>query len=421
MRFSFIGLNSISQPLADAIAAHPVHELAVLHAVEDLSFRQQYPAAQWREDWESVLHNTDSEIVIISPANDLDTQEDRLRRVLQCELPAIAVQPYCGVLAAFEMAMIQAQTGQPLISYVPADHHPLSRTLADWIADPATSPIGTITQVTIKAHPDTMCRDDVLQGLAYDVPIVRNLTGRIRQVSAMSSTLEDGRFVSLNVSLKTDSPALVTWTLDQSATRGQRKLLLAGSQGNLTLSLLENHAIWQVSGEAVPELACSPSPSPASLFLDRLTEILATPNSDESWLAWCQDLEVAEAVPICLRRERTIDILDEERTEEGSFKGVMSIGGCGLLLTALLFLLVGCIIEAFLLPARRHTYELNKPSVDSFQPAPVPKRSLWIRLWPVYPLLLFLLLQFLKLVIQNPDRHKTAAESHIVRQRGPPS
>ena len=50
-----------------------------------------------------------------------------------------------------------------------------------------------------------------------------------------------------------------------------------------------------------------------------------------AWLAACRDQEAAEAVDRSLARGRTIELFNEEHTEEESFKSVMAMGGCLLL------------------------------------------------------------------------------------------
>ena len=110
MKFSFLGFNQQSRPLAEAIASHPHHQLMTVYAPGSDFPVNDFPTVQQETHWESVLHNSEFDVIVISPVDNLDEQEDRLRRVVQCELPAIAVQPFCSVLAAFEMEMIQTQT-----------------------------------------------------------------------------------------------------------------------------------------------------------------------------------------------------------------------------------------------------------------------------------------------------------------------
>src|SRR5205814_10724809 len=103
----------------------------------------------------------------------------------------------------------------------------------------------------------------------------------------------------------------------------------------------------------------------------------------EAWLAACRDQEAAEAIDRSLARVRTIELFNEEHTEEESFKGVMAMGGCLLRVMALGVLFIAVIVEGLQLPMRGW--------------------ALW-RLWPLYllvPIVAFLLLQLLQLAIKR--------------------
>ena len=102
MKFSFLGFNDQSQPLAEAILAHRDHQLVTVYAPDQSFPADKFPGVRQEPEWEAILHNSESELVVISPLDDMDAQEDRLRRVVQCELPTIAVQPFCSVLAAYQ-------------------------------------------------------------------------------------------------------------------------------------------------------------------------------------------------------------------------------------------------------------------------------------------------------------------------------
>ena len=87
-----------------------------------------------------------------------------------------------------------------------------------------------------------------------------------------------------------------------------------------------------------------------------------------------------------LLRGRTIELFNEEPTEEQSFKGVMAMGGCLTLMASFGVLLLVALVEALQLPIRGWL--------------------IW-RLWPVYlltPLAVFLLMQLLQLAIKREDR-----------------
>jgi hypothetical protein len=415
MKFSFLGFNAISRPLAEAILAHPEHQFVAVFAADEEFSLTDFPGVQQEREWEAVLHNSESDMIVISPHSDQAAQEDRLRRVVQCELPAIAIQPYCNVLAAFEMDMIQVQTSAPLICYSPADHQSLVGDLNAWITDPASSPLGRIWQIAMHSNPDTIQRAGVLKQLAYDISVVRNIAGTIRQVNATTNSVGEDVFDNLNIIFTTDSPSLFAWYLDQSLPARACELKLTGDDGDLTVVLSQNHACWQIKGETNLQSASS-----AETFLKSLPETLSEPATNPSWLNWCQDLDVAETVPTSLRRRRTIDMLDEARTEEGAFKGVMSIGGCALLLATMFALLAGTIIEGFRFPFRKNSYQATQPEERSAQQSPTDAPAFWIRLWPVYPFALFLLLQFLRLIIKSPAPAAVAKTDLSTIPRGPP-
>ena len=240
MKFSFLGFNDQSQPLAEAILAHRDHQLVTVYAPDQSFPADKFPGVRQEPEWEAILHNSESELVVISPLDDMDAQEDRLRRVVQCELPTIAVQPFCSVLAAFEMEMIQAQTAAPLVCYSPADFQPLSADLATWLSDSTASPVGRIWQIAIHSNPRSIDRNSVLKQLAYDVTVVRNIAGRINQVSAVTNSSQQDRFENLSVTFTTESPALFGWYLDQSLPSPGCELRLAGADGDRIISLSQH-------------------------------------------------------------------------------------------------------------------------------------------------------------------------------------
>ena len=88
-------------------------------------------------------------------------------------------------------------------------------------------------------------------------------------------------------------------------------------------------------------------------------------------------MEIAEAAAESLRRRRTIEIHQQDRSEQQTFKGVMAAGGCLLLLGVLAMLPVTVLMDGFGATVR------DNP---------------WWRLWPVCllsPIVLFLALQIL--------------------------
>src|SRR5262249_18937293 len=123
----------------------------------------------------------------------------------------------------------------------------------------------------------------------------------------------------------------------------------------------------------------TPQRHEAEVLFWQLTHAAAGEVPDEdAWLAVCRDQEAAEAVDRSLARGRTIELFNESHSEEQSFKGVMAMGGCLLLVAALFVLLLVVLVESLQLPIR----------------------EFWVwRLWPVYllvPIVVFLMLQLLQ-------------------------
>lgn len=78
----------------------------------------------------------------------------------------------------------------------------------------------------------------------------------------------------------------------------------------------------------------------------------------------------------------------------------MSAGGCVVLMLALLILMIFAVVEGFRMPL------IDAEAVRESGQA-VPRAHMLLRLWPVYPLAAFLLLQFLLFIAKKP---KTAAD-----------
>jgi myo-inositol 2-dehydrogenase/D-chiro-inositol 1-dehydrogenase len=111
-----------------------------------------------------------------------------------------------------------------------------------------------------------------------------------------------------------------------------------------------------------------------------------TAASSDDWDEACRALEIEEAIERSSRRGRTIDLHHEQVSEEETFKGMMAVGGCAMLVWVLSMLLMAGLVEGLQLPLRN--------------------TIVW-RLWPlalILPLALFLLLQLLRLVFERPPR-----------------
>jgi hypothetical protein len=202
---------------------------------------------------------------------------------------------------------------------------------------------------------------------------------------------------------------LVSWNLHRRDGNPGTRILVGGESGQAILELdvqgrvsLDIHKEGQVH-----------DPTPASPLDARVLENLLQPTAGgDQWYRAVRASEFSETIPYCLRRGRAVDIPDEPPSENRSFKGAMSIASCGILLAILGFLFAFAIFEGFRFPARHNEYLLQQEQSQFQAPAASPKTPFLIRIWPVYPILLFLLLQFLLVLarkknpatISSPDR-----------------
>jgi hypothetical protein len=82
---------------------------------------------------------------------------------------------------------------------------------------------------------------------------------------------------------------------------------------------------------------------PVAVVLANLESAVAGEAFSPTWLDAARAADAADMVEVSLRRSRTIDLYNETYSEQGTFKGVMGIAGCGLILLAL-FTLLGAAI-----------------------------------------------------------------------------
>ena len=93
----------------------------------------------------------------------------------------------------------------------------------------------------------------------------------------------------------------------------------------------------------VPADAAQKAPLAA---LSQLELALERREAMPDWTEAIRDIELAEAIPRSLVRGRTIEVQHEQPTEEGTFKGLMTSLGCGLLLIGLGAIVVLAILDA---------------------------------------------------------------------------
>ena len=364
------------------------------------------PGAVLSEDWESLVVGTLAHAVSLARAGagaaaatgfaDDERRADQLRKLAQAAVPMLVVHPACEAIVGFEIEMIRRDSGGVIVPFVPQARNEAIREIVDLASRGSSSPIGTVEQVLVERGLADRSRASVLAAFARDAAILRQFVGTIRTITASGPPSVPGRdplgpkpkeplpLANLSVHLSGEQGPAARWSVVPAHGSDHASITLIGSAGTAALQMPAKGA-WQLQIAGTQQRAASFAPDPGyEEALWRLSHSLVPEFRDEqAWLNACRDQEAAEAIDRSLARGRTIELFGEEHTEEDSFKGVMAVGGCLLLVGALGVLFVATIVEGLRLPLREW--------------------AVW-RFWPVYllvPIAVFLLLQLLQLVVKK--------------------
>lgn len=383
MKFALLDIDEDVFHIAQGIAASAEHEITTCYnpgnygeAINGLA-----PHSTIASGWESLLLENLVDVVVVGRSDTAESRSDKIKKLVQARVPLLVVHPACEAIVGYEIEMIRRDVGSTLIPYYPGI---ASRTTRELAATVATAAIGQVEQLTFERRLVERSRVHVLTQLARDVAIVREIVGPIKSVGAIGSLDDRTAPVTLSVSMAAESGCLARWSLDPSAGESEGRLTLLGRNGKVVCVMPARgdwHSHWQ-------------SDQSTDLHDDRAGEVerLLTAFSTTgekvshplpAWVEACRAQEVVDTIPRCLARGKTIDLYNEEHTEEGAFKGVMAVGGCLILMLGLLALFGIAIIEGLRLPLYRF--------------------SVWSN-WPLYICAIFsffLLLQLLRFVARD--------------------
>jgi hypothetical protein len=310
-------------------------------------------------------------------------------------VPMIVVCPACEAIVGFEIEMISRDMHGVIVPYSPGAQHPAISHLTDLVSQADVSPLGKVEQIALERERGDRSREAVLVQLARDVAVLRQLVGKIQSVSAAGPAMAIGRdplgpkdrelpsLANLSVHLVGDHGLAARWSMGPALNSDVGRLTMIGQRGKAVLWMPAADP-WslEIAGQRLP-LEATGQGEFESVFWQLGHAAHSDGTSTQSWLLACRDQEVAEAALRSLARGRTVELFNEEHTEEESFKGVMAIGGCLMLVFAMAVLLLATIVEGLRLPMRDW--------------------PMW-RPWPFYlllPIVAFLLLQLLQLAIKR--------------------
>jgi hypothetical protein len=135
----------------------------------------------------------------------------------------------------------------------------------------------------------------------------------------------------------------------------------------------------------------------------QLSTIFASQNNELSptWLEYAKARETAEMIPLSLKKGRQIEMYNTHPTETDAFKGVMSGAGCFLLLLTIGVIGLFATFDTMRLSDLR---DLHQTAQSTLTTDLNERNPILFRLWPVYPLLLFLGFQLLRGIIKKAKR-----------------
>jgi len=442
MRLALLGIDDEVTALLAAADAESF-ELSVVYAARAVPdhLRRRFAVVRRADDWPTLLAGDAADAVIVSGGPPSDERDEQLRRLVQAAIPTLVVHPACESIVGYELDMIRRDTNCAILAWFPGEFHPALHQLAE-LAQAEDSPIGRVEQLALARSVSHRDKASVRTQLVRDISLMRRILGDFNQVSAMGSSyapvpadsaapstraksIATEEVTALSVSLSGSGGTLARWSLEPATETPGATLTLVGSSGRAVLHMSPDVKEWtlELSGAESRRVTYSDWDD-ARAPLDMLARGIAGGEPTPSWYESCRDIETAEAVERSVRRGRTIALHQEEHTEERTFKGIMSVGGCGLLLVALTILVVGGIWEGLQFPFRQARQNQQLPGDDGAEqgaagpqngeqnapggaPKPAPRARLLLRLWPVYPLAIFLLLQLLWFVAQR----RTTAET----------
>jgi predicted dehydrogenase len=383
MRFALLGNDPDGLALAGALVDSGRHQMAAYTVpVADEVRRRWNDDARWVADGEEVL--ADPAVTAVIAAGSPASRPTQLRRALQAERHVLCVRP--GELpldAAYEAALTQGDTGCVLLPLLPAALHPGVGRLAAFVSrsetdSPEAAAVGTFVLLAVEAA----AAGEVLVGEQTAKPafpgweVLRALGGEVEEVSAFAEQEEvrpsdvvliAGRFAQgglLQVRLlpRRPSPSV---RLRVVGTRGEVELYLPqGWQGPAFVSWQdtggERHEeawdywdSWSALVE-VFETAVSGLPPEAEHVPQQLREAIAEapaapraarrpPPGAAGPLTWqdavrCRELDDAAWRSISRRRASALEY--PVASEEASFKGTMTLLGCGLVWGMLLLVIL---------------------------------------------------------------------------------
>ncbi len=408
MRFALLGNDPYALELVRAMNDGGEHQLVVAFQTGGLDdeLRERAPFATWSDEWEWLLTGEGIDGVIVARGGDPDMRDNQLRKLVQEAVPLLVIHPACEPIVGYELDMIREDTGCVIVPYIPGRLHPVVNRLTEIARGGEDSPIGPLEQIVFERSMSDRLRDAVLGQFARDVEYVRTLLGDVSKINAMGGASSQSPYANLSVHMTGGHDIVARWSVSPSVDEPSAQLALIGARGKATLHMPSNERNWrlEISGSQDEPYIVSDWNGPAAA-LDNFAAVINGATPTPTWSEACRDAEIASLAEQSVQRGRTIQLYDEPVSEEQTFKGIMAIGGCAIILILILGVFFFAVFVGITNPFSGFDPEQAIERKDD------PERwPLWLRLWPVYPLAAFLLLQLLRLVMKRKRVKTTESE-----------
>jgi predicted dehydrogenase len=357
MRFALLGNHPDGVEMACALVECGRHRLVACTALLDEdSLRRLGDGVRKVSDVEEVLADPAVEMVLV--AGDVSVRAAQLRRALQSERPVLCVHPADQTPdAAYEAAMIQADTAGLLLPLLPEATHPGLHRLAQLLAAP--SPLGPLRLLEfVRSSPGELLDGVEVPGRKPSIPgwdILRLVGGDIAEVSAFSAAEELLPGQPLLVAGRFERGGLFQMTLLPAQPQASWRITAHGVDQDAELYWPQGwlgpaYLSWREADSEMQEEAWEPW-DPWPTLVEQLEVALAArpPAAQEpssSWQGERRALELDAAARRSVERRRSSPLEYPEASEEVGFKGTMTLAGCGMV-----WLVLVLVIASIWLPA----------------------------------------------------------------------
>jgi hypothetical protein len=354
MRFALIGDHADGWSMSRALVSSGRYELAVYCGSSPQLLRSEFPAVRASGDLEDVLADPAVEAVII--AGPVALRAEQLRRVLQSERHALCVHPVSLTTdAGYEAAMLQGDTGRVLMPLCPDALHPALEQLRTLVAEEEAAAFLRLECATDGRLAREWAETGRIAGL-WGWDVLRRVRGDIAEVSAYAEEetinpqkplLIAGRFQAggLFEVMHLPGASKSAISIHVQSRLGQAELLLpSGSDASARLHSWHGHQTWDpldpwaalvaAFDSAIDRWRQGPILAPAGTPTP-----VAPTDPRPTWQDEIRSVELDDAVRRSVEKRHSSVLEYQEATEEATFKGTMTLVGCGLL-WLLVFLLI---------------------------------------------------------------------------------